>query len=76
MTNMPVTHDASGLIESAFRGSDKAKSGRAWLRAAVADPDLLVVLAFCAIGLLVTLDLMFRFQDLVPNFADIARFLS
>ena len=35
-----------------------------WLAAAVKDPSLIAIVLFCAIGLLVTLNLMLRFPDL------------
>jgi hypothetical protein len=34
------------------------------LHAALADPDLQIVAAFCLIGLLLTLNLIFRFPDM------------
>jgi hypothetical protein len=76
MTNMPVTHAASRSIASAFHASGNATSDRHWLSAAMADPNLLIVLAFCAVGLFVTLDLIFSFRDLVPGFAQAAQSLS
>jgi hypothetical protein len=58
-----MTHEASRSIKSAFRGSDNAKSAAGQLRAAVAEPNLFIILSFCAIGLLVNLNPMFRFPD-------------
>jgi hypothetical protein len=43
--------------------SRSIKSAGAWLRAAVADPNLFIIIALCAIGLLVTLNVMLRFPD-------------
>jgi hypothetical protein len=76
MTNMPVTHPASRSVASAFHGSGNATSAANRLGAAMADPNLLIVLAFSAIGLFVTLDLIFTFRELVPGFAQAAQFLS
>jgi hypothetical protein len=63
MIHLPVTHNARRSTKSVLRGSDDAKSTADRLRAAMAGPNLFVVLAFCAIGLLVTLNLIFRFPD-------------
>jgi len=42
----------------------RATPPRSWLAAAVRDPGLIAVVLFCAIGLLVTLNLILRFPDL------------
>jgi hypothetical protein len=42
----------------------KPASSWSWLAAAVKDPSLIAIVSFCAIGLLVTLNLMLRFPDL------------
>jgi hypothetical protein len=63
MIYLPVTHDAPRSIKSALRGSDNAKSAADRLRATMADPNLFIILALCAIGLLVTLNLMFGFPE-------------
>jgi hypothetical protein len=34
-----------------------------WLSAITSDPDLLAIALFCVIGLLIALNLMFRFPD-------------
>ena len=41
----------------------KATSSWSWLAAAVKDPSLIAIVIFCAIGLLITLNLMLRFPD-------------
>jgi hypothetical protein len=43
--------------------SRSIKSAGAWLRAAKADPDLFIIVAFCLIGLLVTINVILRFPD-------------
>jgi hypothetical protein len=73
MTRLRTTHHASRSIKSAFR-ADKSAAG--WLRAATADPNLFIIIAFCAVGLLVTLNLMLRFPDVVASFAQIGQFLG
>jgi hypothetical protein len=57
MTHLPINHYVS------TNTSRSIKPARAWLRAAIADPNLFMIIAFCAIGLLVTLNVMFRFPD-------------
>jgi hypothetical protein len=42
----------------------KAGSERSWLATALGDPDLIVIVQFCAIGLLVTLIAMLSFPNL------------
>jgi hypothetical protein len=42
----------------------KTTSPWPWLAAAVKDPSLIAIVTFCVIGLLITLNLMFRFPDL------------
>jgi hypothetical protein len=42
----------------------KATPPWSWLSAAVKDPSLIAIVLFCAIGLLVTLNLILRFPDL------------
>jgi hypothetical protein len=63
MPYQPVTHDSARSINSAYRDSDNAKSAANRLRAVIAGPNLFIILAFCAIGLLVTLNLLFHFPD-------------
>jgi hypothetical protein len=63
MTHLPANQDTPRSIKSAFRDSDNAKSAADRLRAATTGPNLFIIIAFCAIGLLVTLNLIFRFPD-------------
>ncbi len=53
---------------------DKFAGG--WLAAAMADPDLLIIVAFCAVGLLVTLGAIFRFTGFATSFEQIAPILG
>ena len=41
----------------------KTTSRWSWLATAVKDPSLIAIVSFCAIGLLITLNLMLRFPD-------------
>jgi hypothetical protein len=41
----------------------KATATWSWLAAAVKDPSLIAIVLFCAIGLLVTLNLILRFPE-------------
>lgn len=68
---MPLlpTAGAPRSINSAVR-RDKFAGG--WLDAAMADPDLLVIVAFCAVGLAMTLGLIFRFPGFVTSLEQIA----
>jgi hypothetical protein len=63
MTQRNFTRSAARSIKSA-RGYDYVASAGRWLRTAMAGSNLFIVLALCAVGLLVILNVMFRF----PNF--------
>jgi hypothetical protein len=64
MTHLPANQDTPRSIKSAFRDSYDAKSAADRLRTAATGSNLFIIIAFCAIGLLVTLNLIFRFPDL------------
>jgi hypothetical protein len=55
----PKVHELQALPET-------KSANESWHRlyAAVTDPDLQIVAAFCLIGLLLTLNLIFRFPDM------------
>ncbi len=59
MTSLPMNHDAPRSINSAIRTGNRSAGG--WLHAAMADPNLIIIVAFCVVGLLVTLNVIFRF---------------
>jgi hypothetical protein len=63
LTTQHITRSSARSIKTAAH--DNVASAGQWLRAAMADPNLFVVLAFSAIGLLVTLNVVSRF----PNFS-------
>jgi len=54
----------------------KTTSPWSWLAAAFKDPSLIAIVSFCAIGLLVTLNLMLRFPDLGALIAQYNQFRS
>jgi hypothetical protein len=62
MTQLPVMRELQPLGKPARRGK-AAKT--AWYRhiTMIIDPDLVMVIVFCAIGLLVTANVVLRFPD-------------
>jgi|GEM_PF-5346569 hypothetical protein len=72
MPRWPMAGSPRSINSAAYR--DKFAGG--WLDAAIADPDLLVIVAFCAVGLLVTLGVIFRFPGFVTSFEQIAPMLG
>jgi|HubBroStandDraft_6_1064221.scaffolds.fasta_scaffold2130809_1 hypothetical protein len=80
MTHLPMTQDVSRntphSVKSSVRGYENPKSARDRLRAAIADPSLFIVFAFCVIGLLVTLNVMFRFPDFGMSVEQLNQFLG
>jgi len=61
MKQLPVRRDPQTLAKSATRGMNAAEIVWDRLAAALADPDFTMVAAFCAIGLLIALNLILRF---------------
>ena len=76
MTHLPATQDARRSIESAFRGFDNVKSAADRRRVEASAPNPFIILAFCAIGLLVALNLAFRFPDFGIEVERLAQFLG
>jgi hypothetical protein len=74
MTSLPMTHDAPRSINSAIRIGNKSAGG--WLHAAMADPNLFIIVAFCVVGLLVTVNVIFRFPSFGPSVEQIAQILG
>lgn len=66
MTSLPVTRDVINT-ESKSAG---------WLHTAIADPNLFIIAAVGAIGLLVTLNLIFRFAIFGSSIEQIAEILG
>jgi hypothetical protein len=63
MGHRPIIRELQPLVKP--KGRDLEAAERLWPRfvAAITDPDLLGVVAFCAIGFLLALNLMLRFPD-------------
>jgi len=74
MTSLPVTQDATRSINSAIRSGRKFGSGR--LYAAMTDPNLFIIAAVGMIGLLVTLNLIFRFASFGSGIEQIGQILG
>jgi hypothetical protein len=63
MTHFPTTRFAPRLVTSSICGYGNVKSASDWLRVAMTNPDLLAVVAFCALGMLVTFSVMLRLPE-------------
>jgi hypothetical protein len=73
MTSLPVTHHTSRAVTSAIPTGSKS-AGR--VHAVITDPNLFIVAAVGAIGLLVTLNLIFRFAIFGSSVEQIADILG
>jgi len=74
MTSLPVTHYASRRINSAVHPGNKSRAG--WVAAVITDPNLFIVAAVGAIGLLVTLNMVVRFAIFGSSIEQIADILG
>jgi hypothetical protein len=74
MNNLPMADDAPRSNDSTNGNDNKSAGG--WRHAAMADPDLIIIVAFCVIGLLMTFNLVFRFPSFAPSVEQIAQFLG
>jgi hypothetical protein len=72
MLRLPMAGSPRSINSAGY--GDKFAGG--WLDAAMADPDLPVIVVFCAFGLLVTLGVMFRFPDFVTSLEQMAPILG
>ena len=61
---LSATHVFQRLIKPADRRTRRTETEWSRLVTAIADPELHAVIAFCLIGLLLTLNLILRFPDL------------
>jgi hypothetical protein len=61
MTSLPISHGFPRSVHSALRSSGNLATD--WFRAVTTDRNLIIIAAFCLIGLLVTLNLIFRFPS-------------
>jgi len=69
-----MADDAPRSNDSTIRNGNKSTGG--WQHAAMADPNLFIIVAFCVVGLLVTFNLFFRFPSFAPSIEQIAQFLG
>jgi hypothetical protein len=74
MTSLPVTRDPPRSVFSGFRASEHSAAG--WLGAVLSDRNFVILAALCLIGLLVTLNLVFRFPVFQPSIDEIAQTLG
>jgi hypothetical protein len=63
MIHPPTMRELQPLIRAKGREADPASRQWSWLKAAMANPDLVAVVIFCLIGLLLALNVMLRFPD-------------
>jgi hypothetical protein len=74
MTSLPVTRDPPRSVYSVL--STRGNFATGWLHGVTADRSLVIIAALCLIGLLVTLNLIFRFPSFQPSWEEIAQFLG
>jgi len=74
MTSLPVTRDQPRLVYSV--PSIRGNFATGWLHGVTANRNLVIVAALCLIGLLVTLNLIFRFPSFQPGWEEIGQFLG
>lgn len=75
MTHLPVTRDLQPLTTSANRRPSAVQiAWRRFVTATAANPDLIAVVTFCAIGVLVTINVILRFPDFGAIAEQIDRF--
>jgi hypothetical protein len=74
MTSLPITRNAPRSVYSADRAG--APSAAGWLRAVMSDRTLIILTSLCLIGLLVSLNLIFRFPAFPPGIEEIAQILG
>jgi hypothetical protein len=74
MTSLPVSRNAARSVVSAIHPGGKSAGG--WLPAVITDPNLFIIAAVGAIGLLVTLNLIFRFAIFGSSIEQIADILG
>jgi hypothetical protein len=74
MTSLPITRGTPRSTYSAVRTGDDLAAH--WLHGVVTDRNLVILAAFSLIGLLVTLNLIFRFASFQPSLDQIAQILG
>jgi len=74
MNEQPRVRKLQALGRAKSKYVHPAEELRQRILAAVTNPDLQAVVAFCLIGLLLTLNVMFRFPDLGAIIAQYSQF--
>ena len=71
MTSLPVIGDPARSAYSGLRTAGRPATG--WIHVVMSDRNLIILTALCLIGLLVTLNLIFRFPLYRLNIEEIAQ---
>jgi hypothetical protein len=74
MASLPITRDPPRSIYPVLRTRGTFATG--WLHGVMTDRNLVFIAAMCVIGLLVTLNLIFRFPSFQPSVEEIAQVLG
>jgi hypothetical protein len=74
MTSLPIARDPPPSVYPVLR--TRGNFATDWLRGVTADRNLVVIAGLCLIGLLVTLNLIFRFPSFQPSMEEIAQILG
>jgi hypothetical protein len=74
MTHIPTVRELQPLVKGADRRPQTASSPWQRLVATVTSPDLIVVAIFCAIGFLVTVNVVLRFPDFAASVEQLEQF--
>jgi hypothetical protein len=74
VTQFSVRRELQPLAEDSNRRASKAATVWDRVVAAIKDPELVVVCGFCAIGLLLTLNVMLRFAEFGATISQFAHF--
>jgi hypothetical protein len=74
MTSLPISRGSARSVYPALRSSGNFATD--WLHAVTTDRNLIIIAAFCLIGLLVTLNLFFRFPSFQPRMEQVAQILG
>jgi hypothetical protein len=73
VTSLPITRDPPRSLYPVLRTRNFATG---WLHGVATDRNLVIIAALCLIGLLVTLNLIFRFPSFQPGWEEIGQFLG
>jgi hypothetical protein len=74
MTSLPITRDPPRPVYPVLRTRGSFDS--TWFHGVVTDRNLVIIAALCLVGLLVTLNLIFRFPSFQPSMEEIAQILG